>query len=312
MGEAPAVVVRDLSRHFGSFTAVDHLTFSVQRGSVYGFLGPNGSGKSTTIRILCGIISPSEGSAEVDGIDVATDPEAVRRRIGYMSQRFSLYEDLTVHENLVFFGGVYGLRTRERRARIREALHQTGMQGSNHQLVRDLSTGVRQRVSLAAAILHRPPILFLDEPTSGVDPVSRRQFWDLIGSLTDDGATVLVTTHFMDEAEHCARILLIRDGKRVEEGSPSELKSRVIPGRLLRVGCGDPTAATTVLANMPGVADAALHGRSVHLVLAPGAEPEAVRQSVERHPQVRPDRLDWVAPTLEDVFVRAAAGKNVE
>lgn len=310
MPEGPAVEVRNLVRRFGRFTAVDGLSFSVERGSVYGFLGPNGSGKSTTIRILCGIIAPTSGLAKVDGIEVSADPESVRSRIGYMSQRFSLYEDLTVAENLEFFGGVYGLGAREVRERIGQVLEQTGMTGTDQALVRDLSTGVRQRVSLAAAILHRPPILFLDEPTSGVDPVSRRQFWDLIGSLTDSGATVLVTTHFMDEAEHCARILLIRDGKRVAEGSPSELKTRIIPGRLLRVECPDPTDMATRLASLPGVADSALHGLSIHLVLEDDADPDAVHRAVTEATDPRSTRLAWIVPTLEDVFVRAASGAN--
>ena len=219
-----AIVVEGLSKRFDSFTAVDRVSFQVGRGEIMGFLGPNGAGKSTLIRILCGLLHPSAGSARVAGIDVAADPEAVRRRIGYMSQRFSLYDDLSVAENLRFFGGIYGVPAAETAARLNYAINMAGLAGREDALVANLAGGWKQRLALGAAILHRPPVLFLDEPTSGVDPASRRRFWDLIHTLGGEGVSVLVSTHYMDEAEYCHRIALINRGRLIALGTPAEIK----------------------------------------------------------------------------------------
>lgn len=219
-----AVEVEGLVRRFGDFVAVDRISFRVPRGEIFGFLGPNGAGKTTAIRILCGLLRPSEGRALVAGFDVAADPEAVRRRIGYMSQKFSLYDDLTVEENLEFFGGIYGVTGARRRERIEYALATAGLEEQRRTMTRLLAGGFKQRLALGCAILHEPPILFLDEPTSGVDPVARRNFWDLIYRLSSAGHTVFVTTHYMDEAEYCHRLALMHRGRIVALGSPAALK----------------------------------------------------------------------------------------
>lgn len=220
----PAVSIRNLSKRFGSFVAVDRLNLEVRPGEIFGFLGPNGAGKSTTIRILCGLLAPSEGSAQVAGYDVASQPEKVRASIGYMSQRFSLYDDLRVSENLDFFAGIYGVAESEKAERKRRALELAMLAGREDSMTRDLPGGLKQRLALGCAILHQPPILFLDEPTSGVDPMARRSFWDLIYELSAAGQTVFVTTHYMDEAEYCHRVCLLYGGRNIALGSPAELK----------------------------------------------------------------------------------------
>lgn len=223
------VEVRGLTRRFGSFTAVDRVTFSVGRGEVFGFLGSNGAGKTTVIRMLCGLLAPSEGEARVLGIDVAARPEAVKRRIGYMSQRFSLYEDLSVEQNIRFFGGVYGLDAGRARERQDWALDLSGLRGREGRVTGDLPGGWKQRLALACALLHRPKILFLDEPTSGVDPLTRRQFWQFIGDLSGQGITVFVTTHYMDEARNCHRLVMINDGRVVAAGAPDDIVREQCP-----------------------------------------------------------------------------------
>lgn len=220
----PAVVIEGLVKRFGDFTAVDHVTLEVGRGEIFGFLGPNGAGKSTAIRILCGLLAPTEGRAVVNGFDVARDPESVKSRIGYMSQKFSLYDDLTVEENIEFFSGVYGVAREARDARKQVALSMAGLEERRSAMTRLLPGGWKQRLALGCAILHEPPILFLDEPTSGVDPIARRMFWDLIYKLSEQGHTVFVSTHYMDEAEYCHRLALMYRGKVVALGSPVELK----------------------------------------------------------------------------------------
>jgi len=228
----PAIAVRDLTRRFGDFVAVDRVTFEVARGEIFGFLGSNGAGKSTTIRMLCGLLRPTGGTALVDGVDVGRDPEAVKRRIGYMSQRFSLYERLTVDENIRFFGGIYGLSPARFEERRRFVIEMAGLEGRARTRAADLAGGWRQRLALGCAILHEPPIVFLDEPTGGVDPVSRRQFWDLIDHLSSSGVTILVTTHYLDEAEHCHRVAIMHAGRLAAIGSTEELK-RVVAGRAI-------------------------------------------------------------------------------
>jgi drug efflux transport system ATP-binding protein len=223
-GGEPRIVVDRLTKRFDSFTALDGVSFRVAAGEIMGFLGPNGAGKSTLIRILCGLLHPSAGHARVAGIDVAADPEAVRRRIGYMSQKFSLYNDLSVIENLRFFGGIYGVSRQEMPARLAYAIDMAALSGQENALVANLAGGWKQRLALGAAILHRPPVLFLDEPTSGVAPESRRRFWDLIHALADGGVSVLVSTHYMDEAEYCHRIALISRGRLLALGTPPDIK----------------------------------------------------------------------------------------
>jgi ABC-2 type transport system ATP-binding protein len=304
--QSPADViidVRELSRHFGSFRAVDRVTFDVRRGEIFGFLGSNGAGKSTTIRMLCGLLMPTSGAASVDGIDVGRDPEGVRRRIGYMSQRFSLYELLTVDQNIRFYAGLYGL-TGERLARRRRfALEMGGLLGREHELTRNLSGGWRQRLALGCALLHEPPVLFLDEPTGGVDPVSRRDFWRLIDRLSAGGTTVLVTTHYMDEAERCDRVAIMHTGTLAALGTTAELKSVFDRRPIVEVRAADPVATMTALDAMPIVEKTSLFGMAVHAVLRSDAtRPDAVRAALTDAGQ-EPRSVEPVMPSLEDVFL---------
>ncbi len=305
---APQVVAEDLTKRFGSFTAVDGISFRIARGEIMGFLGPNGAGKSTTIRILCGLLRPSGGRAFVAGIDVARDPERVRERIGYMSQKFSLYNDLSVAENLRFFGGVYRVPRAELAERMRFVVHMAGLDGREDALVATLAGGWKQRLALGCAILHRPPILFLDEPTSGVDPASRRRFWDLIHGLAEGGVSVLVSTHYMDEASYCNEIALINQGRLIALGSPGKLKRSALGGELLLVECDKVGAALELLPQAPGVLDVAAFGNALH-VLVESAE----RGLVELPRYLDAKGIDCrniarIDPTLEDVFVRLVAG----
>src|SRR5688572_24368765 len=308
----PAIDVRGLSRRFGGFVAVDDLSFTVARGEIFGFLGSNGAGKSTTIRMLCGLLRPTSGTAFVDGIDVGREPEAVKQRIGYMSQRFSLYELLTVDQNIRFWGGVYGLAGRRIESRREFVLEMAGLRGRETTLARDLSGGWRQRLALGCAILHEPRILFLDEPTGGVDPLSRRQFWRLIDTLSGEGVTVLVTTHYLDEAERCHRVALIHAGTLAEIGTPSEVK-RVFAGRpILEIRSPDPVAVMRTLDAMHEVEKTSLFGTAVHAVLRTDAvNPRDVEQRL-RGAGHAVTSIDAVLPSLEDVFLdvveRAGAG----
>jgi len=304
--ERDAIECRELTRRFGTFTAVDRVSFTVRRGMVFGLLGPNGSGKSTSIRMLCGVLRPSSGSALVNGVDVVTNPEAVRRNIGYMSQRFSLYEDLTPEENLEFYAGVYGLHGAVRRGRIRDVLAQTGLADHHTGIVGRMSVGVRQRVALGAALLHRPSVLFLDEPTSGVDPVSRRRFWDLIYDLAAADVSVLVTTHFMDEAEHCHELAMLRDGSVVARGSPRELRRALAPGVVLMVLVERPESAVHVLRRTPLVLDVTSAGRMARVRLAPMEDPEAHVRHALREAGIAVTEIRPARATLEDAFVAAA------
>jgi ABC-2 type transport system ATP-binding protein len=298
-----AIEVKDLTRKFRTFTAVDHISFDVEVGEIFGFLGANGAGKSTTIRMLCGLLRPTSGTALVGGIDVARDPEAVKRRIGYMSQRFSLYEALTVNQNITFFGGVYGLdrETLERRRAF--VLDMAGLKGRENTLTRDLAGGWRQRLALGCAILHQPPIVFLDEPTGGVDPLSRRQFWDLIDNLSREGVTVLVTTHYLDEAEHCHRIAIIHAGKLAALGSATSLKERFQSRPIIEITTDRPVEVMEALEALPEVEKTSLFGTAVHAVLkSQTVEPDWLRELLVQagHPVRSATR---VAPSLEDVFL---------
>jgi ABC-2 type transport system ATP-binding protein len=298
-----AVIVEDLVKRFGSFTAVDRVSFDAHRGEVLGFLGPNGAGKSTIIRILCGLLRPTSGRVRVAGLDVTRDPDAVRARIGYMSQRFSLYNDLTAVENLRLFGGLYGVPSGEFEGRIQWAIEMAGLAGRERELVGTLAGGWKQRLALGCAVLHRPPILFLDEPTSGVDPLSRRQFWDLIHHMAASGVTVFVSTHYMDEAEYCNRLALIDRGRLVAVGTPGELKRAPMGGTLLLVECEPLGEALAILEKAPGVLEAAVFGDALH-VMVPAAEAalrELPRALAARG--LRCKRIEAIPPSLEDVFV---------
>jgi ABC-2 type transport system ATP-binding protein len=298
-----AIDVRGLTRRFGSFVAVDNVSFDVARGEIFGFLGSNGAGKSTTIRMLCGLLEPTSGTATVGGLDVKRDPEGVKTRIGYMSQRFSLYELLTVDQNIRFFGGVYGLDGSRLAERRRFVLEMAGLAGRETTLARDLAGGWRQRLALGCAILHEPAILFLDEPTGGVDPLSRRQFWRLIDTLSQSGVTVLVTTHYLDEAERCHRVALIHAGRLAAIGTTSEVK-RVFDGRpILEIRTANAVEAMRVLDATPGVEKTSLFGTAVHAVLhGATVTPDQIAARL-RDAKIAVDGLAPVAPSLEDVFL---------
>jgi drug efflux transport system ATP-binding protein len=298
-----AIQVRDLTRRFGQFVAVDHLSFDVGRGEIFGFLGSNGAGKSTTIRMLCGLLRPTSGSAKVGGIDVAADPEAVKQRIGYMSQRFSLYELLTVDQNIQFFGGIYGLTADRLAARRRFVLEMAGLHGRERTLARDLAGGWRQRLALGCALLHEPTILFLDEPTGGVDPLSRRQFWRLIDALAEQGVTVLVTTHYLDEAERCHRVALIHAGRLAALGTPSEVKG-IFKGRpIVEIRGTNAVEIMRVLDDMSEVEKTSLFGTAVHAVLRTDAVTPEILATRLRERGLTIDDMAVVPPSLEDVFL---------
>ncbi len=298
-----AIEVRGLTRRFGAFVAVDALSFDVRRGEIFGFLGSNGAGKSTTIRMLCGLLRPTSGTALVDGVDVMQEPERVKQRIGYMSQRFSLYELLTVDQNITFWGGIYGLTGAALAARREFVVDMAGLRGRESTLARDLSGGWRQRLALGCAILHEPPVLFLDEPTGGVDPLARRQFWRLIDVLSQSGVTVLVTTHYLDEAERCHRIALIHAGALAAIGSPREVKQTFANRRIVEVRGPDPVALMRALDERPQVEKTSLFGTAVHAVLRDArTDPEALAAEL-RAAHIPITHLAEVPPSLEDVFL---------
>lgn len=299
----PAVSVRDLTRRFGPFLAVDHVSFDVEPGEIFGFLGSNGAGKSTTIRMLCGLLRPTSGSAQVGGVDVVRDPEAAKLRIGYMSQKFSLYELLTVDENLSFFGGLYGLDDDRLKRRKAFAVEMAGLKGREDTLTRDLAGGWRQRLALGCSILHEPPILFLDEPTGGVDPVSRRQFWALINQLSGSGVTVFVTTHYLDEAEHCHRLALMHAGKIALMGTVQEMKQTFADRALIEVRTSAPMDALRALDGLPTVEKTSLFGTALHVLMKAGQRDTSaiVARLSERH--LAAESIVSVQPSLEDVFM---------
>jgi ABC-2 type transport system ATP-binding protein len=296
------IEARELSRSFGDFVAVDRVSFAVGRGEVFGFLGPNGAGKTTTLKMLAGLLAPTAGEARVDGVDVAADPEAVKQRIGYMSQLFSLYGDLTVEENVRFFAGLYGLAGAARRERAVWAVGMAGLEDARRRLVRELPLGYKQRLALGCAVLHRPAVLFLDEPTSGVDPLSRRSFWELIYTLAEGGTTVLVSTHYMEEAEHCHRLALMNRARLIALDTPAGLRRRQ-PHPILEVRAGDTASALEALGAAPEVLAVGLFGRALHVAVSDrDAGAAAVRERLAaRGAEVESVRV--VQPTLEDVFV---------
>ncbi|MEW5724123.1 MAG: ABC transporter ATP-binding protein [Thermodesulfobacteriota bacterium] len=308
----PAVVLKDVVKRFGDFVAVDHISLEVDHGEIFGFLGPNGAGKSTTIRMLCGLLTPTEGEGRVHGLDIVTQAEQIKARLGYMSQRFSLYEDLRVEENMRLFGGIYGLAPRECLLRIEEVLELIDLADRRRDLTRNLPGGLKQRLALGCALLHQPPLIFLDEPTSGVDPITRRNFWDLIYTLAGQGVTVFVTTHYMEEAEYCHRIGLINRGRLIAVGTPHELKYKHLGGRVYAVETSEVLTAVEALAGVEHVLDAAVFGREMHVRLAPEAAAEETLRPALARAGVELGRLRPIEPTLEDVFVALVGERAAE
>jgi ABC-2 type transport system ATP-binding protein len=311
-----AISVHELTRTFGTFTAVDHVSFDVAPGEIFGYLGPNGSGKSTTIRMLCGLLEPTSGGATVLGYDIARQAEAIKARIGYMSQRFSLYNDLTVQQNMEFYAGIYQIAPEERRRRIPELVAMANLTGREQELVSNLSGGWKQRLALGSAIIHRPRMLFLDEPTGGVDPVSRRDFWDLIYRMADEGVTIFVTTHYMDEAERCQRIGFMYNSKLIALGSPAELKRQAMRGTLLQITLGEQFRGVAILDALAaldaldGVHEAAPYGDLIHAVVdsADAITPQIHTALAGLGIEVA--AITPIAPSLEDVFISLVLEKQ--
>jgi ABC-2 type transport system ATP-binding protein len=298
-----AVVVKDLEKRFGGFVAVRRVSFSVDRGEIFGFLGPNGAGKSTTIRMLCGILAPTSGSGTVGGFDIRSEPQKIKETIGYMSQKFSLYQDLTVEENIDFYSGIYRLPPEKRAKRKQWVLDMAGLTGHRKAPTATLSGGWKQRLALGCAIVHQPPIVFLDEPTSGVDPISRRQFWELIYEMAGEGVTVFVTTHYMDEAEYCDRLALIYRGALIASGTPETLKTTLMREHVVEVLCDRAETALERIEKLPGVKEAALFGRGLHVVTDDSeAAMPAIRRLLDSEGR-RIERMERIVPSLEDVFV---------
>ena len=298
-----AVSVENLEKRFGDFQAVNKVSFQVKRGEIFGFLGPNGAGKSTTIRMLCGILAPTAGKANVIGFDVFREAEQIKSHIGYMSQKFSLYEDLTVEENIDFYSGIYRIPKEDKKARKDWVIKMSGLEEHRSSLTAILPGGWRQRLALGCALLHKPPVIFLDEPTSGVDPISRRNFWDLIYQLAAEGVTVFVTTHYMDEAEYCDRLAMIYRGELVAIGTPDELKIRYMNADILNLECPDPFKMLQVVTGISVIKEAALFGRGLHLTVADSQAAMPVIVTALQAQKADYTRLEKIRPSLEDVFV---------
>ncbi len=299
----PAVTVHDLQRRFGRFVAVNRISFDVSEGEIFGFLGPNGAGKSTTIRMLCGILAPTGGSGTVGGLDIRRDAERIKAIIGYMSQKFSLYEDLTVEENIDFYSGIYEIPPEKKLARKQFVIEMAGLEDHRHTRTSVLSGGWKQRLALGCAILHEPRIVFLDEPTSGVDPISRRQFWDLIYQMAEQGVTVFVTTHYMEEAEYCDRLGLIYRGELIAAGTPQTLKTEFMTDEVLEVLCDRPEVAMGLLEGLPAVKDVALFGNGLHVVAVEGqVAADQIRDRLGTAGYAV-QQIEPIVPSLEDVFV---------
>lgn len=298
-----AVTVENLEKRFGDFQAVSKVSFQVKRGEIFGFLGPNGAGKSTTIRMLCGIITPTAGKANVIGFDVFREAEQIKSHIGYMSQKFSLYEDLTVEENIDFYSGIYQIPKEEKKARKDWVVKMSGLEEHRNSLTAILPGGWRQRLALGCALLHKPPVIFLDEPTSGVDPISRRNFWDLIYQLAAEGVTVFVTTHYMDEAEYCDRLAMIYRGELVAIGTPDELKVKFMSADILNLECPDPFKMLQTVKGIPEIMEAALFGRGLHLTVEDAQMAMPMIVTALKEQKVDYTKLEKIKPSLEDVFV---------
>jgi len=298
-----AVIVKDLEKRFGKFIAVNRISFDVAKGEIFGFLGPNGAGKSTTIRMLCGILSPTSGMGSVAGFDIRTETEKIKSNIGYMSQKFSLYEDLTVEENINFYSGIYRIPEGRKEERKSWVIEMAGLSEHRNSRTRILSSGWKQRLALGCAILHQPPIIFLDEPTSGVDPISRRQFWDLIYELSGKGVTVFVTTHYMDEAEYCDRLALIYRGELIAIGTPDELKTKFMEEDVLEVFCERPQDAMDEIIKIEGIKEVALFGKGLHIVTEDSETAIIAIKKLLDEENYCVEHIEKIIPSLEDVFV---------
>lgn len=298
-----AVETQKLTKRFGDFVAVDDVNLAIKRGEIFGFLGSNGAGKTTTIRMLCGLLTPSSGKARVAGFDLATEAEQIKQNIGYMSQKFSLYDDLTVEENVDFFGGVYGVPLDRRQERKDFVLQISGLENRQTTMTRLLPGGWKQRLALGCAILHEPPILFLDEPTSGVDPIARRNFWDLIYRLSAQGHTIFVTTHYMDEAEYCHRLALMHRGRIIAVGPTATLKEELKSHQLMRLDSSDLFESMKALEGAEGILETAVFGSGLHLTVRDPAMASAIIRHELSKRQIRVDRLEVIQPSMEDVFV---------
>ena len=298
-----AVKVNNLEKRYGDFKAVNKVSFQVKRGEIFGFLGPNGAGKSTTIRMLCGLIIPTAGEANILGFDVFKEAEKIKEHIGYMSQKFSLYEDLTVEENIDFYSGIYQIPKAEKKDRKEWVIRMSGLEEYRNSLTSVLAGGWRQRLALGCALLHKPPVVFLDEPTSGVDPISRRKFWDLIYELAAEGVTIFVTTHYMDEAEYCDRLAMIYQGELVATGTPDEMKIRYMSKEILNLECSDPYNMLKVVKEIPEIKEAALFGRGLHLSVQSAQQAIPIVANALTEQKIPYTSLNKIKPSLEDVFV---------
>lgn len=316
-----SIEVKNLSKVFGNFTSVNNISFEVKEGEVFGFLGSNGAGKSTTIKMLCGILEPTSGDALVGGFSIATQPDEVKRKIGYMSQKFSLYNDLTVNENINFFGGVYGLQNDLLKERKKWVLEISGLEGRENTLTSSLSVGFKQRLALGCAVIHEPKIIFLDEPTGGVDPISRRKFWDLITALSEKGTTVFVTTHYLDEAEFCGRIILIDAGILIASGSPKELKNEYIKNKVIQLDCSDIYKAAEILEKKKITDSVSIFGNSLHLTMKAPVSSETIFAEDEikiitdllsEDNEIMIYHISEITPSLEDVFLYLVENKAAD
>ena len=309
---AIAVEVRDLEKKFGSFTAVNRISFQVERGEIFGFLGPNGAGKSTTIRMLCGILAPTSGAGTVGGFDIVREQRKIKQHIGYMSQKFSLYDDLTVEENIDFYAGIYTIPQAEKAARKEEIIRTAGIEEFRHRLTRTLSGGWKQRLALGCAIIHHPRIIFLDEPTSGVDPITRANFWDTIRAMAASGVTVFVTTHYMDEAENCGRMALIYRGAIIAMGTPSEMKTKFMKNDVMDIQVPKSEEWAEGIQRIEGVRETALFGSGIHAVATDAALVEPRIRALFDGAGVTGYSVRKIVPSLEDVFVSLIESYNVE
>jgi ABC-2 type transport system ATP-binding protein len=300
MSTENSIEAHQLTRKFGDFTAVNQVSFEIPKGEIFGLLGPNGAGKTTLIRMLCGILHPTSGEARVLGYEVHAQPEQVKQHLGYMSQRFSLYYDLTVIENLRFYGNLYQVPLHTLKSRLAELIDMAGLSGHENQITRNLSGAWRQRLALACAIVHKPPMLFLDEPTAGVDPVSRREFWEMIYTLAGQGVSVLATTHYMDEAEFCNLIGMMHQGHMIALADPDSLKE-ILKGILFEIDSPDPGQTERILSGLPFVQDISVHGVLLHVLVRSEREKKLIKSALIKH-GIAP-RIERVVPSLEDVFI---------
>ena len=305
-----AVETKNLTKKFGSFVAVNQVNFYIPKGEIFGLLGPNGAGKTTTIRMLCGIIKPTSGTGTVLGFDITKEPEQIKKRIGYMSQKFSLYNDLTASENINFYASLYGVPKENRKQRVDELIKMSGLKGHKNQLTKNLSGAWRQRLALACAIAHDPPMVFLDEPTAGVDPVSRREFWDLIYQMAGRGVSVLATTHYMDEAEYCNTVGMMYRGKLISVASPDTIKE-TLPGVLLQIDCTNTEKAAPILEALTETMDVAIHGNMIHAVVHDAKQERLIRKVLAKN-GIAVNSIEIIQPSLEDIFISMVQRERAE